>query len=188
VNISKTSKSKRVLETFHLNVGKDNFVQFGRTNESLQSVNFSNNIRGHYSATGKWENYFFTAVLARSSIVTVTLIDPETKEHLTFYLAKDVDRSPAPWYKQWGQYLILGVLFIASQGFTIWSQRRLDQPAPAPARRPKVEEIQPDGEDEAKPEGEGEGEAQEKNDGNTAEAVTQQSQNDAADGESKEEN
>jgi hypothetical protein len=163
VSVYETNETQSPLDTFLLLTDKTTTVQFGRNEISLQPINFSNNIRGHFSATGRWEGYVFTAVLARSSVITVTLVNEADGEHRTLYLAKDIDRTPPPWYKQWGQYIVLGVLFIASQGFSIWSQRNLAGKPPPPAPEapntalktaPKVEEVKGEKEEEEEEEGE----------------------------------
>jgi hypothetical protein len=71
-------------------------VQFGSNQDSLQTVNFSNNLRGNYSATGRWEDQLFNVVLVPPAIVIITLINDSPDVHTLIYCAKDIDKSLGP--------------------------------------------------------------------------------------------
>jgi hypothetical protein len=130
-----TKESTDVLDQFHIVVSDKTAVRFGRSPDALQPLNFTASLDQFYTASGTWEGSAFSAMIARSTIVTVTIVSEAA--HTTLYFAKDIDRTPPPWYKKYLSYGVLGVLFIAMQLLPLWSRRNHPPGPPAPRPRPR---------------------------------------------------
>ena len=143
---------------------KTGLMWFGETNETADMVGLFANLRTHPTATGKFGDYIYNFILTGLTKAQLDLIDTATDEFLTINFLQDVDRTPPPLWKKYGSYALMAVLFIGSQGFSIWQQRKMmsrqQAPAQAPAQKQpekKVEEVEKeeekkDGEEEEKKE------------------------------------
>ena len=137
---------------------KTGLMWFGENNETADMVGLFANLRTHPTATGRFGDYVYNFILTGLTKAQLDLIDTTTDEFLTINFLKDVDRTPPPLWRKYGSYAVLAVVFIASQGFSIWQQRKMmarqQTPAPAPAQPKKVEEVKKDEEEKKEKDGE----------------------------------
>jgi hypothetical protein len=143
------NESTDVLSSYSLTLEKVNFS----IAELSLSGSFSSSIGDFQGINGQWENYLYTFTISSSTKARLTLIDPPSGVFVTVNFLKDIDRTPAPWYKAYGMQILMFGGLIITQVISFWGQRKMMGNASKQAvdtkRQAAARELAEDGEPEA---------------------------------------
>lgn len=140
IGVYEDNESTTTISEFVTFFEKTGVMWFGETNETANMVGLFANLRTHPTATGRFGDYVYNFIISGLTKAQLDLIDTDHDTFLTINFLKDIDRTPAPLWKKYGQYIVLGAVFIASQGFSMWSQRKMmqaGQQCPVQPKAPK---------------------------------------------------
>lgn len=124
VGIYQDNESTEAISEYSIFYDKTD-IFFGKDRESAQTIGLFANLRANPTATGVYEEFAYNFIIMGLTKLQLQLINRELNTFVTLNILKDIDRSPLPWYKKYGQKIVLGVVFFASQGFSAWNQNKM---------------------------------------------------------------
>ncbi|KAH0789986.1 hypothetical protein GPJ56_006113 [Histomonas meleagridis] len=124
--IYESNETEEEINSFTLQFLEDEFSMVLSNEETETGIKSqSQSLRQHLTATGKFQNYVYNLIIQSPTIIIINLYDSETSKSTVINLIKDIDRTPLPWYKANAQMIIMIVVFISTQIFSFYNQRKM---------------------------------------------------------------